>query len=430
MKKTLLEYLICPFCAKGLQVDTVINVSDTTIIDGILRCPCRRYPIISGILYMQWDELGQAALRLLDKKKTHAALYLMLEGRMMKKVVGLTKRLHFRLSFWKIISFWNWKYWTAYLRYRFSAPNFICSQSLMPVIKEAGGYMLDVCAGVGHFAFTATKHISATKIVCVERRFTSLYFAREFFVHQAAGYIVWDAEQMLPFVDGFFNSVVCLDSFHYIDTKYLFSKEMMRVLNKDGILLIPHIHNSDVSNVLPGTPLSPSHYQSLFSDFEIRMIPEEKMLRDLLSECIMDLTHMKDEIVSVKDCYSLTEGSTSDRGVVSVMSVDRAAAITLAVSKSDRYFKKYPTDMLFEPSPANLIVNPIYKVRKCREGIRLELKFPCRLYKEEFPLIERYFEKKLFISNEELKDEEKRMMLRKRFVLVDVPLRFMSRQSV
>ncbi|MDI6781637.1 MAG: class I SAM-dependent methyltransferase [bacterium] len=416
MEKTLLKYLICPFCAEGLQVDKVINVKDTRIIDGILRCPCHRYPIISGILCLQGDEISEKALRLLDRKKTHAALYLMLEGRMMKKVISLTKRLHLAPRFWKIISFWNWKYWTSYLRYRFSAPNFICSLSLMPLIKEAGGYMLDVCAGVGHFAFMATKHIPATKIVCVERRFTSLYLAQEFFAPHAAGYIDWDASQMLPFVDGFFNSVVCLDSFHYIDTKYLFSKEMMRVLNKDGILLIPHIHNSSLPDVLPGAPLSLSHYQKLFGDLEIRMISEERMLKDLLSEHVVELSSANDEPVSLPEAVSLA--------------IDNAGNFTLAASKSDKYFKRYSTEMLFASSPVNLVVNPIYKVKKCRDGIRLKLKFPCRLYRAEFPLIERYFEKKLFISNDDLKSEEKRMMWQKRFILVDVPLRFMNRQAV
>ncbi len=405
MEKALLEYLICPFCAGSLQVDKVINVKNTRIIDGILSCPCHRYPIVSGILCLQGDETSEKALNLLDMKKTSAALYLMLEGRMMKKIINLTKKLHLAPSFWKIIGFWNWRYWTAYLRYRFSAPNFICSLSLMPVIKEAEGYMLDVCAGVGHFAFMAAKHIPATKIVCVERRFTNLYLAREFFAPHAAGYIDWDASQMLPFVDGFFNSVVCLDSFHYIETKYLFSKEMMRVLNDDGILLIPHIHNSSLSNVLPGTPLSPSHYQNLFSNLEIRMIPEEKMLKDLLSEDAVDLSLTKDE----------------------------AGDFTLAVSRNTKYFKRYSTSMLFESSPINLIVNPIYKVKKCRSGIHLKLKFPCRLYRAEFPLIERYFEKKLFINNDDLKNEEKgekKMMWQKRFILIDVPLRFMNRQAV
>lgn len=407
MEKALLEYLICPFCAGSLQVDMVINVKDTKIIDGILRCSCHRYPIISGILCMQGDEMSERALRLLDKKKAHAALYLMLEGRMMKKIISLTKKLHLAPSFWKIISFWNWKYWTSYLQYRFSAPSFISSLSLIPVIKEAGGYMLDVCAGVGHLAFTVARHVPAIKIVCVERRFTSLYLVREFFAPHAAGYINWDASQMLPFVDDFFNSVVCLDSFHYIETKYLFSREMMRVLDKNGILLIPHIHNSSLPNVLPGTPLSPSHYQGLFSDFKIRMIPEEWMLRDLLSEQVVDIGDTKDEI-----------------------SIDNAEAFTLAASKGDRYFKRYSTEMLFTSSPINLIVNPIYRVKKCRGGIRLKLKFPCRLYKAEFPLVERYFEKKIFISNDELKDKEKRMIWQKRFVLVDVPLRFMNRQPV
>ncbi|MFH1095977.1 MAG: methyltransferase domain-containing protein [Candidatus Desantisbacteria bacterium] len=403
MEKTLLKYLICPFCAEGLEVDRVINIKDTSIIDGILSCPCRRHPIISGILYLQGDDIGEKALRLLDKKKVDAALYLMIEGRMMKKVISLTKRFHLSPSFWRIISFWNWKYWTHYLRYRFSAPNFIASEALMPIIKEAGGYMLDVCAGVGHFAFIASKHIPATKIVCMERRFTSLYLAREFFVPQAAGYISWDAQQMLPFVDGFFNSVICLDSFHYIDTKYLFSREMARVLDKDGILLLPHIHNSDMSNVLPGTPLDPSHYQNLFSDFKIRMISEEKMLNDLF-ENIVDL------------------GLTED--------VNESSAFTLVASKNEAYFKKQDTGMLFSPQSAHLIVNPIYKVKKCKDGIHLKLKFPCQLYKAEFPFIEKYFEKKLFIRNEDLKDEEKRMSWQRRFVLVDVPERFMKRQTV
>ncbi|MEK7812539.1 MAG: class I SAM-dependent methyltransferase [Candidatus Desantisbacteria bacterium] len=414
MEKTLLEYLICPFCAGGLQVDKVINVNDTKIIDGILKCPCHRYPIISGILCLQGDEISEKALRLLDKKKVHAALYLMLEGRMMKKIIFLTKRLHLAPSFWKIISFWNWKYWTAYLRYRFSAPNFICSLSLMPLIKEAGGYMLDVCCGVGHLAFMAAKHIPATKIVCMERRFTSLYLAREFFAPQAAGYIDWDASQMLPFVDGFFNSVVCLDSFHYIDTKYLFSREMMRVLNNDGILLIPHIHDSSLADVLPGTPLNPSHYQSLFSDLETRMIPEEKMLKDLLSEHVVDISTAKDDGAPLAEPVPLPE----------------VGDFTLAASKGTKYFKRYSTEILFASSPVHLIVNPIYKVKKCRGGIRLKLKFPCPLYKAEFPLIERCFEKKLFISNDEIKDDEKRMMWQERFILIDVPLRFMNRKSV
>jgi ubiquinone/menaquinone biosynthesis C-methylase UbiE len=410
MEKTLLKYLICSFCAGGLQIDRVINVKDTRIIDGILRCPCRRYPIISGILCLKGDEKSEMALRLLDKKKADAALYLMLEGRMMKKIISLSKRLHLAPSFWKIISFWNWKYWTSYLRYRFSAPNFICSLSLMPVIKEAGGYMLDVCSGVGHLAFITSKHIPAVKIVCVERRFTSLYLAREFFGMSVAGYIEWDASQMLPFVDGFFNSVVCLDSFHYIDTKYLFSREMMRVLDKDGILLIPHIHNSNLHNVLPGIPLSPFHCQSLFSDVKIQMIPEEWMLKDLLSEYVVDLSGIRDEVAP--------------------LAIDNAEAFTLVASKSDKYFKRYSTEMLFASSPVHLIVNPIYKVKKCKGGIQLKLKFPCRLYKSEFPLIERYFEKKLFISSDDLKDNEKRMMWQKRFVLVDVPIRFMNRQSI
>jgi ubiquinone/menaquinone biosynthesis C-methylase UbiE/uncharacterized protein YbaR (Trm112 family) len=404
MEEALLEYLRCPFCGSALEIEKVIHINTTRIIDGILRCMCREYPLISGILYMRDDEISKKVLMLLRKERLHAALYLILEGRMIKKAIIWANRFHIQPTFWRIIGLWNWKYWTYYLRYRFSAPSFIAAVALLPVIKEAcDGYMLDLCAGVGHFSFAAAKHIPPTQIICVERRFTSLYFAREFFIPHAAAYIAWEAHQMLPFVDNFFKTIVCLDSFHYLDTKYLVSKEIERVLTYEGVVLLPHLHNQKMFNILPGSPLTVHDYQRLFSNFRFRMIPEETILKNLLEAQVLDITHNDN--------------------------VDEVDAFTMIMSKTDRYFKQYSTHMLFSDAE-ELIVNPIYRQRKTKKGWQLKLKFPCRLYKVEFPLINKYFEKRLFISNEDINNTDTIYKLQTQFVLINVPPRFVQVKHV
>ena len=100
-------------------------------------------------------------------------------------------------------------------------------------------------------------------------------------------FVIADMNEPLPFEDGFFDAVVCIDGIEHLENPFKFIRECERILRKDGKLIIstPNIdamrsrwrhfltghHNKDKSPLNENNP-TPLHHINMFSYPRLRYI--------------------------------------------------------------------------------------------------------------------------------------------------------------
>jgi hypothetical protein len=118
----------------------------------------------------------------------------------------------------------------------------------------------------------------------------SAYAARRFFIPAAAAVLGWDMNEPLPLEDESVGVIFCVDAFHYVTEKGALAREFTRILRRDGVIAILHLHNRLQKNPAAGTPLSPGEYADLFRGNTVRMYPEDHFLHAQLRNEPVDLT--------------------------------------------------------------------------------------------------------------------------------------------
>jgi SAM-dependent methyltransferase len=294
-----------------------------------------------------------------------------------------------------------------YLKHRFSSQTFWSLYPFIPLLRRKRKRILDVCCGAGHASFVISKYVNPDELICVDGEFKSLYLAKKYF--SGAEFINIDANYQLPFKDNIFSSILMMDAFHYVDARALLAKEFERVLDKEGMLLLLHLHNALVENVAAGKPLSPSTWRGLF-DLTVKALPEKSIIEDFILRGRLDLSKR----------YSEKELNSSD-AIIMIGGVD-----------SDCF------DGIWEDTleiKENLIINPIYKMKEEGDKILLEREFPSEFFRREYPLTEKYLPKKCEINKKFVKGRSVRVSgsdeieiedLMRKFVVINVPEKYMK----
>lgn len=439
MKMDFLKSLHCPYCASTFQVSACLSGSGMEVSWGIVECACARYPIVEGILALSAPNhaiVGEAVLSL-ERKRPKDALLALLEpqtafsriSRAIKAadiplatVVEWT-RLKYRhrrlskiikaLSFAGAVSAIRNASGAGYFGYRYVYSSFIAALPLISLISLVKGPVLEIGSGMGHLGFYIHSLYPDRSIVMTDFSFLNLYLSRKFFVPQAE-YVCLDANAPLPFSDAGFNVAFSSDTMHYLRCKKSAVAEIERVLAaKDSLLLFSHLHNSLANEPVQGASLDACGWLGLFCRMSnLKLLGQSRILRDFLSEGILDLT------------YSLSEKERMEEG-----------AFSLVAAQDEGLFKAYDDCCRnFFAVRDNLAVNALYRMRYVSGQARLEKRWPSKFMRDENSAMDAHFTQSLCLEDGFIKaiverrplpkDDPRIDELMRKFILVNLPKRY------
>lgn len=325
-----------------------------------VKCRCYRYPVVEGILVLR--QLSGVAdgddpiVARLDAGDSRGALKAAFEhaspfppwrrgrrsraGKLWGGVEATAKsaRLALAATFHDAVYALRPEAFAEYLYYRHANPSLLAALGLIRLVTEhaGGGRMLDLGCGAGHTSFLLSSFATTSPLVAADYDFANLYLVRRF---QAARSlcICLDAERPLPFPDGWFYTIFCLDAFHYIRSKVALVRELERSAASGARWLLPHLHNAGQENPNPGTPLEQEDYLRLFSTIAPRLFDEAALLESFVRQGVVDLE--------------------TEAGPLS-----KARAFTLVADPSARMFRRYErVEARVLGSAVPLALNPIYE---------------------------------------------------------------------
>ena len=426
----------CPFCGSDFRIQDVIEKNEEEMITGCVKCECSEFPVVEGILILKASSLNKRIVRLIKERRIYEAIihcfgwdyfeklfesYVPL--RLPKKIQWALGRSLFSLGYAELIREHGKIYraysdkslpfhdvlGNTYLRNRFSCETFWSIYPFIPLLKRKKSRILDLGCGAGHSSFVISKYVEPQQHCCADLSYQRLYLAKKYFA-QNAEFVCLNANSPLPFKDKIFDTIMMLDSFHYVYGRACLAREMERALLPGGLILLPHLHNSLAHIRTGGYPLTPQTYTNLFDSdqLEVKVMPEIRILKDFLYKNKLDLVEKYSE-EELNFSIALTLLATSDKSLFKVY--DRVNRDFLSVKN-------------------NLVINPIYEMKQDNDSVllvRSSRKY-LLLYEDCYPLTEKYLPEKYEISKElvsgrkvHISDLEKAEDMMKRFVAINVP---------
>ena len=382
-----LDSLFCDKCEQAISIEKSLLEYNSEIILGILSCSCSIHPIVEGILVFH-HEKKRDIINLLLESESHQVS----ERYVLDIMVGSQNATHIlsSKSFSKLVYLLFDRTFADYLNYRNSCRSFFETIPFFPAMKC--GMILDVGSGAGHFSKLLKEYFKTSQIISVDQNFLLLIIARKFFGIQ--NLVCTDINNSFPFATDAFDSVMCTDTFHYLDNKAFAASQLKRVVNDSGVLMVLHIHNYMQKNYFPGTPLNPKEYSNLFG--RARMFPNDVILKDYFEDDLLDLS-VDFSIDKLNICQTLS----------------------LIYSKKEDVFKMYNfiSSFTFKES-STYKVNRIYSYSELGDNIFLNFFYPSLIYEKEHAVEESYLRREIKITKKDLSDKKKLRELMKCFVLL------------
>ena len=208
------------------------------------------------------------ANKFIMKGKYYPALFELLHLRkklLLPVVVLLTIGVNFTLAI-KILSLLGLnRGWVDYLKHRTKDGSY---KSAIKLLKShiKNERILDIGCGVGQLMPVLYKHAKPTNTFAIDISFLHLFFARKYFAKPETLLICSNVEKGLMFEDNFFDSIISVDTFHYIKSKNKLLSECNRINSRGGRLEIIQTINSKniVFKNIKG--IAPTRIKSLLGD--------------------------------------------------------------------------------------------------------------------------------------------------------------------
>jgi SAM-dependent methyltransferase len=439
MHREFIESLRCPYTGSSLALQAVLREDDTGVRYGIVASEAGEFPIVEGILRLPVDELREPIAALVRQERFREALLTALEIPFNGKAgaaINLVSRMAYRAGFDTIAkgaSLLKRRMYGVFTRngvtladtlrrfrdgswinsqmYRFSMRTFLSVYPLLHVVQTHRG-VLDLGCGLGHGAFLISKMHPGTPITCADYSFTALFLGQKYLLSDAE-FVCLDGNHLLPFGTRHFSTVFSSDALHFIDGKRSLSREMIRAIGEDGVLVLPHLHNG-LSPIRYAKSLTPSGYDKLFEGHERRVMPESTVVRQFLCEDQLDLRREWSSGELAKD----------------------TTGISIVVNPSNSVFRRY--EGLWERyirRMTNPVVNPIYKVdsknetvlrkRNISEHYGAELRFNGTTYVPNVYRLEQSIDSPGSVTSIRQRRPDVFHELANKFVMIDVPERFL-----
>ncbi|MBU2483292.1 MAG: class I SAM-dependent methyltransferase [Proteobacteria bacterium] len=409
----MLDIVRCPKCSGKIKID------EGDGLFGIASCGCSVYPVVFSILVLKRDDIARRLLDLVRKKKYGQIPAIILGREYFKfRVLSLLESMGGRWTFAafrsaRALDLWNTgRYSSVYFKYRYGSGSFVAT---FPFLSYCRGRTLELCSGTGHFSYWIDRMLKTEAsagqpavpqkpgLVCLDHSVKYLFLLKKFFAKDAFC-ISMDLNERLPFSDGVFSTVVCVDGLHYLSDKKKIIDESKRTLTDNGNMVFTHTHNRlNRRHAFTGDPLSPAEYRGLFGDYRVNLYPEEKFFN-----CPVNL----------KD--GLGYHATPEE-------LDASYALQIVAGKSPVDFSEIPamerriTDALVSPGEKK-IINPIFGVKKTADGFLLKLKIPHPEFLREYPEIKTIFPEEIKLPSDVLINTDEGLY--RRFIVLNVPGRY------
>jgi len=424
MRKALLEMLRCPLCGAEMKIREVYDETPDALMQGCLQCECDTFPVCEGILILKNSPVKRYVLRFLTEGAFQkAALFAManyaddacrllhfLEGSPGGRKISKAALWFFTACFHRLYK----KYFDRkisyldllgegayhqYLKHRFSSQTFWSLYPFVPLIREHGEKILEICCGSGHASFVLSRHISPDKMVAVDGSFWNLFLAAKYF--SGADLIQADMNAGLPFKEHRFSTVLMMDSLHYVDARALLAGEIARVTAPGGVNLVLHMHNALRENMAAGWSFYPSTIDRLFPGGDVKILPEQSVVEEYIQNGRLDLSRS----------YTEDERRRADALIVARHAPEsvREGLWDDAIAPDDR-----------------LILNPLYHIEVQKEKMVMDRVWPSSDFRREYPLTETYLPDRFEIDTALLRQAEGSsaelsQRMRRNFTLLAVP---------
>ena len=405
MRVETLALLRCPSCGGRVDVkdDLFHRTSSDEILDAVIGCWCCHFAIVAGIAVMTLEGVADTARQQVEDGNPDAALLTMIGA----EDEAVSARIADPDATYRdIVEALGPSFEGGYFLYRFSDPTFVTAdgvaRALADAVLKSPARAVDLCGGSGHLTRTLAS-LSSVPPVLLDLSFTKVWLARRFTAPGCEG-VCADAHAPLPFASRAFDLTICNDAFHYVWTKALFAREMLRVTTPDGVAAITHVHNAEQWNPSAGNALPPEGYRSLFEDVDVRLFGEQSLLTDLVDGRV-----------------DLSRRQTEDE-------LRADPALTLVASRQPGVFAQYAV-----PSAAVagvLRINPLYSISRANGAATLRLQFPSQDYADEYGACRLYLPEALDLDRDVLAALDAGIRtrrideLRARRVVLDLPERY------
>lgn len=264
MERAFLELLRTPSGDRPRVARVLVGDADS-VRYGVLAAGAQRWPVIDGIVVARSGERTERALAALDADRPFAALRAVMDyrfigefllalspdaplawrgaGTMVAWATGHRDRAS--VTLYPLLDLIGrlgmQRFWTTYLKHRFSATSFRCAMPLIQHADAGDGWMIDVGCGIGTASFLFAKRMPVRRIVCQNLEYTGLYLARRFVV-PGASYLCSDFGEPQPFADGAFSLVFSSDALQYVGDAQAACSEVSRLVAPGGRALLVHNH--------------------------------------------------------------------------------------------------------------------------------------------------------------------------------------------
>jgi SAM-dependent methyltransferase/uncharacterized protein YbaR (Trm112 family) len=413
MKRSLFDLLRCPFCGGHLSPTTAGPLADE-LEYGVLSCYCGHYPVVAGIPVLMKGAVrprGTTVGKLIDLIEAgqhRAALMAMLMPsapaadtllprrirRVMqalpavrgmsrvKRFVGQPAAVAWRKRATSFLSHldehvtacdlfdFHFCYMTGdarepytYYSCRFGMPRHLVALSFATLIHRPDKPVLDLGCGFGHITRYLLHRAEPQPVIGLDLNFFALYVAKGWMAPQAQ-YVCCSGDTSIPFPDSTFSAVFCSDVFWVMHAKPTCIRELKRLTQEDGLILLVGLRNKLVKEGIRDNPwpLPPEGYEALVADMPHRLITH----RDVLAQ------------------YLRKHGPPLARSPEIGRSTD-AQWLSVVASHQPELLRDYGPFEDWPHAAGRLAVNPLYREER-RDGsgnVHFRLTMPSPKYEQE-----------------------------------------------
>ncbi|MEQ1855147.1 MAG: hypothetical protein ABL963_01690 [Longimicrobiales bacterium] len=384
MHQSLLELLRCPYCGTALELveNAALVLDGGDVREGVLGCECCAYPVVAGIPVLIADDATRRALHVLEEGRRDEALVQLMgitdparQRRFLSLVQGPNPTFREALALLCDDAEGTW------CLHRFTDPVFLTMETLIGALGQEvwpfQGRVLDLCGGFGHLTRVLQAQRSGDPLpdstILADIGFWKLWLATRFTAPGATA-ICCDGNSPLPFERDAFSLVLLADAFPYIWHKRMLADEIMRLVGKSGLVVMPHLHSALGENFSAGDTLTPAAYHALFAPVQPRLFSDERLLDDVIEGRVVDLT-----------------------ANVTPAEIGAEASVTLIASPRAALFRRYVVPTAREIRGV-LAVNPLYAAERRGSSTTLVLRFPTPEYEAEFEACRRYLPERITLE--------------------------------
>lgn len=403
MNKNWMDDLQCPWCHAPLEA---IALGRFQAGDDVLRCACSAYPVVAGIPIIRRGEVGNAGesvadlVRWIEAGDRPRALQALL---IPPEPASPTLAQDWIQALPELPGFRRFKYqahaqaWRAarvqaadyiaelddpslfasdfldyyfrrvgrgrenaydYFVYRFGQPRHLAALAFVSLIDRAAAPVLEVGCGCGHLTASLILQAHGETVIGIDHNFYVLFVAKRW-VAPEAQYVNCSADVDLPFRSDMFSHVFSSDAFHYLHDKAGCARELKRVTQRHGMIMLVAMRNRWVPVASAGEPLTPQDYADLFAEWPHRLIVDADVLHRYLQ----------------RQGPPLAASAPREH-------LDQAAFLSLVASHDEMLFRNYGPFMHWPHGEGRLQLNPLYQAEPVPPSgiVQLRRRFPSAFF--------------------------------------------------